>query len=385
MKYRNTKIHLTAYYESLTYLLKRAIGNKFNTLNKAAIKSELLCGKGKVKAVSPFYWNKHIERIKISPQNETRNIIKEYFYRDYFELNPLTIYWLKNAVLLDGSIYSNGYRRELRTRADQNRIGLKPGSPVIHMQSAALASTSVGSTWWGHWIRDEIPIQLLASDYAPLIEFKRKRHRDEQDYYNAFSLTNPKCVNTGYFDELIITDEHAQNPLKTKRYHELRKRLIHIQGSADKIFLIRGESGSKRILENENEIREILEKNGFISVDISSTTGEELINICRGAEFVVSVEGSHLSPLLFLLKDYASIVILNPPQRIGTNISDVCPFFCISSSMFICEQSKNLSENFYANPDELLQFIDEMLIYSEKNKSQLDLFLGNILNKRYIR
>ncbi len=376
----NIRTYVKAYSKSLNYLFMRAIGRNFNTIEKAAMRSETLCNKHEIKTTFPFYWEKQLERIKTSSQSETHKIIDMCFHRKYFVLDPVTVYWLKDAVLIDGSVYSNGQRRELRSITNRKNIGLKASSPVIHMQNASLSSTSAGATWWGHWIRDEIPMQLLATEYAPLIKFNRSPHSDEKYYYDAFSLNNPICVGTGYFDELVIIDEHAQNPLKTKRYHDLRKRLEHIQGSADKIFLMRGNSGSKRILENENEIRILLENNGFICIDISSTTGKQLINICRGAEIVISVEGSHISPLLYLLKTYASIIILNPPRRIGANISNVCAFFGISSSIFICEQSEKSSDGFYINPGELIQFISEVISFSQKNKHTLDIFLGDIFN-----
>ena len=130
---------------------------------------------------------------------------------------------------------------------------------------------------------------------------------------------------------------------------------------------MRGGTGDRRRLVNEEELAERLAKHGFVTVRLAGATADELIRTVRGAAILVSVEGSNLAHGLYLLRHGGSMVILNPPYRVHTTVGDIGVFCGLRSGMFICEPDGESRTDFRADPDEVLRFIDAL-----ENRSQVD-------------
>jgi Glycosyltransferase 61 len=288
-------------------------------------------------------------------------------------------HWLRDATLLDGSIYSRGYRHELRPWGRRSRVGFKVAGDVAEIEQGALASTSLGSTWWGHWLEDEVPLQMLAEQYGPAVAHQREPYRDEAVFRTLLQVTEPARFGVALFKELLVLDDHAQNPLKAARYHVLRGRAAHRPVGVPRLFLSRGTSGARRILVNEAAIRARLEAEGFTTVDVGAVSADELIAACSGASVVVSVEGSHLAPLLYLMRDFGTMVILNPPYQVQTTVATVALFCGISSGMFICEPDGESRTDFVADPAEVVRFVDEAVAASDAGKPRVEHFLRSVL------
>jgi hypothetical protein len=363
---------------ALSYALSRGFRHPFVPLQCASTKQETLCEGAEIEAITPFVWDTHIPRIRGAASYGAEQVIREDLHRKTFELRPVVAHWLRDAALLDGSVYSGGYRHELRPVGNKPRIGLRPSPPMGEMGVAALVSTCAGSTWWGHWMEDEAPLQMLAETLAPVVAHNRPAYRDEAAYRELFGISEPPRYGVAYFRELIIIDEFAQNPDKTRRYHLLRKRLSALPRGHERIFLNRGKTGSKRVLVNEESIRARLEREGFVTVDVAQSSVQDIVSACRGATVVVSVEGSHLAPLLYLLQDHGVMVILNPPYQVHTTVADIGVFCGLSSGMFVCEPAGDSKDEFSADPDELMRFVDHALRYGVTNRPKLQHFLERV-------
>ncbi|MEP6917892.1 MAG: glycosyltransferase family 61 protein, partial [Acidobacteriota bacterium] len=343
---------------AVSYSVKRAIRFPYVPLPKAAVRSFKLCDAAEVPAVNPFIWDRHLPRIRSAARYTAEHTITHFIRRPAFQFRPVMAHWLRDATLLDGSVYSRGYRHELRPWGRRSRLGFKVAGPVAEIEQGALASTSLGSTWWGHWLEDEVPLQMLAEQYGPPVAHDREPYRDESVFRTLLGVAEPARFGVALFKELLVLDDHAQNPLKTARYHVLRGRASHRPAGPSRLFLSRGASGARRILVNEAEIRARLEREGFTTVDVGAVSADELIAACSGASVVVSVEGSHLAPLLYLMRDFGTMVILNPPYQVQTTVATVALFCGISSGMFICEPDGESRTDFVADPDEVVRFVD---------------------------
>lgn len=344
----------------------------------AAAQRELLVSGASVAAITPFYWPSHLGRIQGAATYGRERVIAEDLNRRIFELRPVYAYTLRDACLLDGSIYAGRHRHQLRPHTARRGIGLAPREPAAAFAHAVLASTCAGSTWFGHWLEDEVPLQLLAGNFGMLVGHDRPAYRDEAAYREAFALPPLQRVATAHFECLVVIDEFAQNPHKTRRYHMLRARLKHRGPGRPRIFLSRGGTGSRRVLVNEAQICDRLQARGFDIVDVAVHDAGEIIEACRGAELVVGVEGSHLAPLLYLMRDFGTLVILNPPAQVHTTVADIGVFCGLSSGMFICEPASGGDGDFSADPEELCRFIDATERHSRGRRDRLEDFLGEL-------
>ena len=363
-----------------SYTLKRSVGLPYTNLKDASVRSLTLCDGGEVPAITPFFWEKHLPRIHGAARHSAEYVIKHDLNRKTFGFRPVIAHWLKDASLIGGSVFSGRFRHELLPVGQKFISDFSLTGPVAEIKEAALVSTCAGATWWGHWIEDEVPLQMLAEKYPNPVVYDRDFYRDEKDYSHAFGLNEPERYRVALFEELLIINDFAQNPDKTARYQELRKRMAILPQGHDRIFLSRGNSGVRRVLVNEEEVCLKLESIGFKTIDVTSSSAEEVIAACRGANVVVSVEGSHLAPLLYLVDDFATLIILNPPFQVHTTVADIGVFCGLSAGMFICEPDGESMVDFRADPEELTHFIEDAVEYGFSNRSTLDSFLDRVIS-----
>jgi capsular polysaccharide biosynthesis protein len=282
-------------------------------------------------------------------------------------------------MLLDGSLYAGGYRHELRHANQRRRIGFNPSGAAAEIERAAMVSTCAGTTWWGHWVEDEVPMQMLAEKFAAPVAFNRPEYRDECAYRQVFGIAEPKRLDVAHFHELLLLEDFAQNPNKTKRYRALRHRLARLPAGHERVYLRRGSTGVRRSLVNEAEVMQRLEGLGFKTVDVATNSAQDIIKSCRGAEVVVSIEGSHLAPLLYLMGDFATLVILNPPHQVHTTVADIGVFCGLTSGMFVCEPEGDTRTDFRADQDELARFIEDAVTFGKRNAPRMEGFLESVM------
>jgi hypothetical protein len=363
----------------LGYWARRLAGFPYVPLSHAADHSFTVCHGGEVAAVTPFVWDEHLPRILGAAQYSAEHTIRYFLKRKSFVFTPVVAHWLSEAALLDGSVYGGGYRHDLRSFDARRWIGFKPTGPAAEVAEAAMVSTSLGSTWWGHWLEDDVPLQILAERFAAPVGHQRAPYRHEAAFQRLLQVGEPARYGAALFRKLLVIDDSGQNPDKTRRYHVLRERTARLPKGLDLIFLSRGDSGARRVLVNEAEVRARLEGRGFTTVDVASCTGEQLIAACSKASVVVSVEGSHLAPLLYLMADLSTMVILNPPHQVQTTVATVAQFCGISSGLFICEPCGDSRTDFVADPEELLRFVDASIEFSIRNRDQTRRFVERTL------
>jgi hypothetical protein len=371
---------ISVYRKIAKYFALRLAGRSHQTLDEAAAKIEVVCDGATVPAITPFHWSAHLPRIKGSARHDARKVIDEDLRRKVFDFRPVRAYTFKDAVLLDGSVYTELRRHELRSLNRNSRVGFSHRGDVLEVVNGVVAATVAGATWWGHWIEDEIPLQLLAQRLGTPVGISRENYQDELAYRRALGIDEPLRPSIARLPGLRIVSDFAQNPNKTRRYQYLRNVLQTGALGAEKVYLRRGNTGVRRCLVNEKEIVARLIAEGFVVVDIATASPQRVIEACRGAKMAVSVEGSHLAPLLYLLHKFGALVILNPPHQVHTTVADIGVFCGLSSGMFICEAAGSSVTDFYANPDELLRFIEDVSAYAVGNAPRLDDFVQQVMN-----
>ena len=375
-----------AFVRAGTYLLRRTIVGKSPQFKNVSKRSTLICGGHVVKTIKPYFEETHLARIRDTRHYSAEVIINEHLNRQQTELRPVRIHWVDDAWLIDGSVFLRGaeridLRNALERRSALRHYSLLPALPYAELNEGVIAATSAGSTWFGHWLEDEVPLLMLSRAYGRPIAHERIEFAHEAPYLAALKLKAPERFGIARIATLGIIEEFAQNPNKTLRYETIRARLSRRPKGRSRIFLYRGASGTPRNLVNERELAVRLEREGFITVDVGTATFDDLLNKCIGASVVVSVEGSQLAHALFMMQDYGTMLILCPPNQVHTTVAEIGVFCRLTSGMFVCEEvaSPDGSSGFFANPDEVLRFLDRLVLHGERARSSLAAYVDEVI------
>jgi Glycosyltransferase 61 len=349
---------------------KRAILNRQRTLETQSTEKLEFSKPTQVKSIPFFFLQEQLDRIKRSPSFEPERLISEFFYRDFYQIARHGAYQVKDAWLIDGSIFPNGAPRiDLRNQYSKKSLlsqrSLLPKALPEEIELGSLTATIAGSSWFGHWLEDELPLIMRSEEFGPAVAHQRKTYKDESAYLAFTNLRKPYRGNTLFFKKLWIFDDFLQNPNKVARYHKLRARLDVAKQGSETIFLDRGSSGNVRYPDNGEAMLSEMARRGVKVIDLASSELVDLKLKLRHADTVISIEGSHLAHALYLCPRGAQLIIIAPPNLAHTTVADLAPFFGLSSAMFISNPLNVDGSRFSVNTDELFHFIDK----SQKSRS----------------
>lgn len=191
--------------------------------------------------------------------------------------------------------------------------------PQRFFGEAALASTHYGQKYFGHWMSDDLPLQLAAETLAPAVSVLEAPSPHQRQYLDILGLA-PLVVGGAFFSRIIVLDDVGQNDFKRQRYDVLRERVrsrVKCTGSR-KVMILRGKTGQRRVLLNEAEVAVALASRGFTALDPTGLTATEIAQVCLDAKCVVGVEGSQLKHGLSFMSRQGTLVVLQPPNRFCT-------------------------------------------------------------------
>jgi hypothetical protein len=222
---------------------------------------------------------------------------------------PTLAYQIDDAILIDGSIYSEGVKYWIAHRKDSAK-------QILDLHSAAVASTPQGTRWFGHWLMDDCLTYEIARNFDNVICVNSQFSNQQKEYQTYFGQdwTDLGAVRVKH---LTIFEDYGHNHYKRQRQGQLSQAIqkrFHSEKTT-RIYLRRGVTGTPRPIANEQQIIETLAKHGFIVADIENDSLEELLSALCSAEIVVSIEGSHVSHCGFSLPRHAKLLLLQPDDR----------------------------------------------------------------------
>ena len=224
---------------------------------------------------------------------------------------PTIAYHIEKAVLTNGSIYSGNMKYFLHPMP----LKSTKNAPV-YMKKAALASTKLGTQFFGHWLKDDCTQYLLAAKHGAPVSVPPLYARVDQPEYESLFSQNWSATTEAQIDHLVIYEDFSQNSLKRHRYQLLTARIRSrlVPKAPAFVYFKRGNTGVPRLIANEDEIIKTLSKEGFIVVDMASDSLETIITSLMDAKIVVTLEGSHLSHCWFSPENRSGVVALQPPD-----------------------------------------------------------------------
>lgn len=257
----------------------------------------------------------HLDRINGAEFGSVAEILKG-FRGNYETIQEATVgYRVKNIDLIDGVLYGQKSSRSLRPRSRR----LPVYGPPKQSASGALFESWVGNRWFGNWLSDDCLTYSLADEYQTPVSTRPVKWEHEPQYAQKLGF-RPIQVGDVHFDEVVLFRDKGQNASKRKRADQVREKLLASVPPFPVhpgVFILRGNGGSSRNLTNEAEIAEqFASKLGFRILDPMASSVDDIILVCAGARIVAGVEGSHLVHGLTVMPPDATLLVIQPPDRV---------------------------------------------------------------------
>jgi hypothetical protein len=228
---------------------------------------------------------------------------------------------LRDALLIDGVLYKGEASLHLHARSTR----LPKLRVDDEIDRAALYCTFGGNRYFGQWLMDDCPTYALAvAEGTPLTTAQPVNPHTLA--YESWLDMRPVRASAVHLREAVIFEDIGQNPNKRARFRamgdKLRARVAPRPHPG--VFIVRGATGMRRVLENEMEIAERLrDRRGFTIVDPAKTDVPAIVETCAGAQIVAGVEGSGLIHGILTLEAGGGLLVLQPPMRFSAIYKDL--------------------------------------------------------------
>jgi capsular polysaccharide biosynthesis protein len=267
---------------------------------------------------------------------------------------PTTAYLLKDAWMCNGHVV-------LPTCNQRIASGSLPwladtGAPSL--DRAVLGSTRYGVRFFGHWVLDDLPLQLAARALGPVIDVVSERSLHQVEYERRLGLSGNTCLEAR-IRELVVLDDLGQNDFKAARLEELRRRLVASVEPMEPaayagVMVLRKDTGKSRRLVNEMALAKGLSAQGFAIVSPMESTVEDTVKTIAGARVVIGVEGSHLAHALLCMAPGSTLITIQPPTRFDAVLKDWCDCKGVRYGFVVGGLA---SDGFTADPDQVARIL----------------------------
>jgi len=258
---------------------------------------------------------------------------------------------LADGVLYKGSARLHLHQRTRRVPAVQTNEERRP---------AALYCSAPGNRYFGNWLIDDCTTYPLALEHGLPVASKAIVPSSQMLEYEALLGMQPQRRDHTWFKQLVVFQDVGQNRHKHRRFKSLGDKLLGGRGRAAHpgVFILRGRAGERRLLRNELDIAERLQKaRGFRVIDPMQLSATAIVDACAGARAVVGVEGSQLVHGLVVLPPGGSLLVLQPPTRycsLFKNLTDR------DAQKFGIVVGTPIDADFKIDPDEVERTLDLM-------------------------
>ena len=300
---------------------------------------------------------KHIRNIEFWG-DRSRNTVKKYLIQGSTELDKSIIYKLNDVLLTKNALYCGHYRHAISFPPRKDYLLPAEYRQIDH---GVLAHNFFSTRFWGHWLMSELPMQVQLQKEGPLIgNSLRTPYRDEQSWRDILELPGINRAPVWRINSLVMCDPLAMDPLIIKGWYSIREKVLSGQKTKKLVYIKRDQTGQQRSLTNEEELLRRLDESGFSCIDISKINGDALINALSGADVVIGVEGSHMDPAMYSVKDGGSLIILQPPGRVSLNTVTNSSICGVHSAVYICNQKEDFFK-FEVDIENFLHFVDRVV------------------------
>lgn len=230
-----------------------------------------------------------------------------------------------DVTLIDGVAYRGGAMLHASNRYRQRPV---VHGPRLHLTRAMLCTNPVIDRYFGHWLTDGLPLELLARAAAATPLTVSPHRWLHEPGYRALTGLEDHRARFVQVDELLVADDRGLNAGWQARITDLRSRIAARTSGHDgpeAVYIARGSSGAKRTLVNEPAVRAALAERGFATLEPETETPEIIARTLSAAKLIVTVEGSAQIHAMLTAPRDAWIIVIMPPHRfncIGKVLAD---------------------------------------------------------------
>jgi hypothetical protein len=310
------------------------------TLEEVASEREVLYPESEREAPPVIHVPGNLARVT-GLQEETTESVEQLKVRGGRQKHGATVrYLLRDALLLDGDLYCGGLRLPVRP-------GTSPRTALTRVSeelgAAALAQTYNGSRYFGHWLLDDRPTQLLGQRWAQPVAAPLPLTQQQREYLDLFEQRELRRAGATLIRELHVFDDIGQNPHRRGRIQELRRRFFSLgRREGQVVFICRGQGGVQRLLLNEDYIANKLEARGAVVVrrpEIMPVA--ELGALIAGASLVVGLDSSALAHAILGIGEGGALIVISPANRFNNTFKDWCDPLGIRYGVCVASQKEH--------------------------------------------
>jgi capsular polysaccharide biosynthesis protein len=260
---------------------------------------------------------------------------------------------LRDAFLIDGILYKESASLHLHARTSR----LPKLRVDEEIDRAALYCTFGGNRYFGQWLMDDCASYPLASAEGTPLTTAQPVNAHTLAYESWLEM-KPIRAAAVHLGEVVIFEDIGQNPNKGARFRAMGDKLrAHVTPRPHPgVFIVRGATGMRRVLQNEREIAERLrDRRGFTIVDPVKADVPAIVRACAGAAIVAGVEGSGLIHGILTLKAGGGLLVLQPPTRFSAIYKDLTDR---DGQQFGFVVGHPRGGDFWVNPEEVERTLD---------------------------
>jgi capsular polysaccharide biosynthesis protein len=301
----------------------------------------------------------HLQKIGTGALGEPPDKVRADFTATRAVHMPTVAYLLRDVSLAGAFCYCGRHKIDLYPPG-QLPSNSTEAAEFGQLDHCVLAGTYAGARWYGHMLHDDLPLQMAATSIGQPILNARRIYSHEPGWRGAFDLLIPTRYHHFFAREMIVISDFSQNRYKQDRLRAMRQKLAgRPKALHRRVYIRRGAGGTKRVLINEAEVVSSLERQlGFSTFCPDGLSVSEIIDLCNGAELVVSVEGSHAVPPMYTVADGGKVIFLFPPNRVTSLMPKVFRTAGVRCATFIGDTYGNGQEEFTVNAEELVRFVE---------------------------
>jgi hypothetical protein len=229
-----------------------------------------------------------------------------------------TMHVVENVRVVEAHLYCGAAKSQPGFGAEP--LWLDGGHRHEEIAEAQLVTSAEGSHFFGPYLQCDFPLELIFPGDTRQRRMITKPYEHADGYRQLFGLPAVPFMRRAFVRRLTMFVDFAQNTHKIARYHKLRAALRERLGARRAappagVYLKRGRTGEPRLLANEDRLCEFLAGRGFDIVEPSRLEAAEIAARTLDAPVVISVEGSHLSHVIFSMAGRGTMLVLQPPDR----------------------------------------------------------------------
>ena len=267
----------------------------------------------------------------------------------------ITAWELRDAVLSRSHIYKGLLKHRVDARSE-GWFNIASARPV---PEGVLSCTFYGGVYFGHSIKDDMPLTLLAESLGNPVRSSAPLHGHQEAYLRMARLHSTP-YDSARFGRLWIIDDNHQSKSRIQRTREIRSRIRAYLPRPEHpgVFINRGGSGSSRRMTNEAEVIAQFVSRGFAIVDPETMDADEILLRVSGAKIVAGVEGSHLSHGVLSCADDCTFLVLQPPTRFNNVFKDFTDAMAMRYAFIVGQQVAG--SDFRIDAGELSRMLDRL-------------------------